>query len=173
VLFVGRLAHPHCRTRIEPEDYQRRRSGIPGFPRCGKRFIPGERYPPKRIGNSIHIFAQGQGSDFIRCMAAWINWGVSEFLIQTTLKRDFLPQCSTHRRSPGRNGRVIPDSKAPVLLSRVATTFCINDSPLLSMALILTTISFLRDSLRCSIPSRKPGGGQQLAAVSHSMVLEC
>jgi len=124
--------------------------------------------------NLIHIFAQGQGSAFIRCMAAWINWGVSEFLIQTTLKRDFLPQCSTQRRSPGRSGRVIPDSKAPLLLSRVATTFCINDSPLLSMALILTTSgSFLRGSLRCSIPSRKPGGGQQLAAVSHNMVVEC
>jgi len=104
------------------------------------------------------MFAQGQSSVSIRCMAAWISWGVSSLLTQTTLKRDFLPPCSTHTRSPDRMGRVIPDSKAPLLLSPVATTFCVNEFPLLSMPLIFTTRrSFLRGSLRCSIPSRRPG----------------
>lgn len=106
----------------------------------------------------VWMFAQGQSSVLIRCMAAWISWGGSSLLTQTTLKRDFLPPCSTHIRSPDRMGRVIPDSKAPLLLSPVATTFCVNEFPLLSMPLIFTTrLSFLRGSLRCSIPSRRPG----------------
>src|SRR6266699_5057296 len=117
------------------------------------------------------MLAQGHDSVFIRCMAAWISWGVSEFLTQTTLKRDFLPPCSTQRTSPDRMGRVIPDSKAPLLLSLVATTFCVNDSPILSMALMVTTrLSILRGSQRCSIPYRRPGlVRQQSPAVSHNI----
>src|SRR5437016_4043379 len=120
------------------------------------------------------MFAQGQDSVFIRCIAAWISWGVSEFLTQTTLKRDFLPPCLAQRTSPDRIGRVIPESKAPLLLSLLATTFCVNDSPILSMALMITTrLSFLRGSLRSSIPSRRPGWwGNNLDAVSHNIVLE-
>jgi hypothetical protein len=49
-------------------------------------------------------------------------------------------------------GRVIPDSNAPLLLSLVARTFCVNGSPILSIALMVTTrLLLLRGSLRCSI----------------------
>jgi hypothetical protein len=81
----------------------------------------------------------------------------SESLTQTTLKRDFLPRCSTQIMSPDRTCRLMPDSKAPALLMLVAMTCSLKYCPVLSLPFMVTTrrSSSRRGSRRCSIPVQR------------------
>lgn len=80
----------------------------------------------RALESPAHIFAHGQGSAWTRCIAAWMSCCDSESLTHTTLKRDLLPACSTQSRSPGRTCRVMPESKAPLSLTLLATASCAN-----------------------------------------------
>jgi hypothetical protein len=114
---------------------------------------PGEQQPPQEnaqattnslLGKEGHSYRQGIESEQIDCGIAnshsppWARLGLeavysglnklvrSGSRTQITLKRDLLPRCSTQSRSPARTCLVIPDSKAPLSLSLLATASCVN-----------------------------------------------
>src|SRR5438067_12967138 len=80
----------------------------------------------RQLGSPIYTFVHGQGSEFRRCMAAWISCCDSESLTHTTLKRDLLPPCWTQSKSPDLTCLVMPDSKAPLLPMVLAMASCVN-----------------------------------------------
>jgi hypothetical protein len=84
--------------------------------------------------SSYQLSCHGHRSACSRCMAAWMSRCDSESLTQTIRKRDFVPLCSTQMMSPERTLWLMPESRAPLLLTLVATTCSVKHCPVLSLS---------------------------------------